>query len=312
MAADFQPAGERSDRGEKRRPVLWLSLTSATALLALVPGSPGVTTRRPASSPSHPLLIVPRMVAAGRRSPRPTRFRLALAIAATESLTHAQSDNPSPRRRTALTRELGVSARALRTLAKTALRESRGQSAEDVLGRRATTGWAAEPAAAALEWPVRGPTTSGFGWRWGRMHEGIDIGVPEGTPVRAAAPGTITFAGWRDGDGDVVVIDHGAGLSTAYAHLSAILVPAGKVAAGTAIGASGCTGYCFGPHLHFELRIAGRPIDPLPVLSAAATLAGERIWRSSEIASTGCCRTPQPGDGRASGPQRRARRLRSP
>jgi murein DD-endopeptidase MepM/ murein hydrolase activator NlpD len=119
------------------------------------------------------------------------------------------------------------------------------------------------------------------------MHEGIDIGVPEGTPVRAAAPGAVTLAGWLDGDGNVVVIDHGAGVSTAYLHLSTILVPAGKVAAGTVIGISGCTGYCFGAHLHFELRIAGRPIDPLPVLSAAAALAGQRFWRRSEMASTG-------------------------
>src|SRR5919197_1252843 len=82
----------------------------------------------------------------------------------------------------------------------------------------------------------RGPITSGFGRRWGGMHEGIDIGVPEGTPVRAAAPGTVAFAGSLDGDGNVVVLDHGAGVSTAYLHLSTILVPAGQVAAGTEIG----------------------------------------------------------------------------
>jgi murein DD-endopeptidase MepM/ murein hydrolase activator NlpD len=119
------------------------------------------------------------------------------------------------------------------------------------------------------------------------VHEGIDIGVPEGTPVRAAAPGTVAFAGWLDGDGNLVVIDHGAGLSSAYLHLSKILTPAGKVAAGKEIGTSGCTGYCFGAHLHFELRIGGRPIDPLPVLNAAAAVAGQRVWRSSEMASTG-------------------------
>src|SRR5919201_1069768 len=118
---------------------------------------------------------------------------------------------------------------------------------------------------ARSEAPASGPRIRPRG-RWGGMHEGIDIGVPEGTPVRAAAPGTVTFAGSFDGDGNAVVIDHGAGVSTAYLHLSAILVSAGTVAAGSEIGTSGCTGYCFGPHLHFDLRIAGRPIDPLPVL----------------------------------------------
>jgi murein DD-endopeptidase MepM/ murein hydrolase activator NlpD len=130
------------------------------------------------------------------------------------------------------------------------------------------------------------------------MHEGIDIGVPEGTPVRAAAPGTVTFAGSFDGDGNAVVIDHGAGVSTAYFHLSTILVSAGAVAAGTEIGTSGCTGYCFGPHVHFELRIGGTPIDPLPVLSAAARLPAHAPLRSSEIASRGCCRAPHPRDAR--------------
>jgi murein DD-endopeptidase MepM/ murein hydrolase activator NlpD len=184
----------------------------------------------------------------------------------------------------AVRRELGRSARVLRAFARASLRQSRGQSAEDDAGR-VTGGGAAD--SAALEWPVRGLITSGFGRRWGTVHEGIDIGVPEGTPVRAAAAGAVAFAGWLDGDGNLVVIDHGAGVSTAYLHLSAILVSAGTVAAGTEIGTSGCTGYCFGPHLHFELRVDGRPIDPLPVLDAAAALAAQRMWRSSEIAASG-------------------------
>ena len=80
----------------------------------------------------------------------------------------------------------------------------------------------------ALGWPVAGPVTSGFGSRWGRMHEGIDIGVPEGTPVHSAAAGTVIYAGWMSGYGNIVVIDHGNGLSTAYAHNSQLIVGPGS------------------------------------------------------------------------------------
>ena len=277
--------------------MLWLSLSVAAGLLVLVPG-PRVAARRPSSSDSHPLLLVPRLVRTRRERPRAVPIRLALAIRAAERLRRAWSDDGSPQARAAVSRGLGGSARRLQALATISLRKSRGQSAEDVRTIRSTGERSADPAEVALEWPVRGPITSGFGRRWGGMHEGIDIGVPEGTPVRAAAPGTVAFAGSLDGDGNVVVLDHGAGVSTAYLHLSAILVSAGTVAAGSEIGTSGCTGYCFGPHLHFELRIGGTPIDPLPVLSAAARLPAHAPLRSSEIASRGCCRAPHPRDAR--------------
>jgi murein DD-endopeptidase MepM/ murein hydrolase activator NlpD len=117
-----------------------------------------------------------------------------------------------------------------------------------------------------LIWPVSGPVVSGFGPRWGRMHEGIDIAVPNGTAVHAAAGGTIIYAGGMGGYGNIVVIDHGNGLATAYAHLSAIWVGGGSVAQGQAIAASGCTGHCLGPHLHFEVRVNGSPVDPLGYL----------------------------------------------
>ena len=85
--------------------------------------------------------------------------------------------------------------------------------------------------------------TSGFGWRWGRMHEGIDIGVPEGTPVHAAAAGTVIYAGWMSGYGNIVVIDHGNGLATAYAHNSQLIVGQGAtVGQGLLIALSGSTG----------------------------------------------------------------------
>jgi murein DD-endopeptidase MepM/ murein hydrolase activator NlpD len=123
------------------------------------------------------------------------------------------------------------------------------------------------PSLAGLIWPVNGPVTSPFGWRWGRMHQGIDIGVGMGTPIKAAAAGTIIYCGWESGYGNLVVIDHGGNLATAYGHQSSIAVACGQqVAQGEVIGYVGCTGHCTGPHLHFEVRINGEPVDPLGYL----------------------------------------------
>lgn len=118
-----------------------------------------------------------------------------------------------------------------------------------------------------LGWPVSGSVTSGFGPRWGRTHEGIDIAVPEGTPVRAAAAGTVIHAGWLGGYGNLVVVDHGGGLSTAYAHNSALGASVGQsVAAGEVVAYSGNTGNSSGPHVHFEVRVGGSAVDPLGYL----------------------------------------------
>jgi murein DD-endopeptidase MepM/ murein hydrolase activator NlpD len=115
-----------------------------------------------------------------------------------------------------------------------------------------------------LIWPVNGPVTSGFGMRWGRMHTGIDIAVPTGTPVHASASGTVVYAGWMSGYGYLVAIDHGNGLATAYAHNSSLLVAVGQhVAQGDTISLSGSTGHSTGPHVHFEVRVNGVPVDPL-------------------------------------------------
>ena len=96
-------------------------------------------------------------------------------------------------------------------------------------------------------WPVSGPVTSTFGWRWGRMHEGIDIAAPTGAPIYAAAGGTVIYAGWMDGYGQLVVVDHGGGLATAYAHMSTMAAGNGQlVGRGQVIGYVGCTGHCFG------------------------------------------------------------------
>jgi murein DD-endopeptidase MepM/ murein hydrolase activator NlpD len=125
----------------------------------------------------------------------------------------------------------------------------------------------ATPSSAGLIWPVNGPITSPFGPRWGSFHPGIDIGVPYGTPIEAAAAGTVIYCGWESGYGNLVVIDHGGNLATAYGHQSRIAVSCGEhVSQGQVIGYVGCTGYCFGPHLHFEVRINGSVVDPLGYL----------------------------------------------
>jgi murein DD-endopeptidase MepM/ murein hydrolase activator NlpD len=123
------------------------------------------------------------------------------------------------------------------------------------------------PSAAGLIWPVSGPVVSPFGYRWGRLHAGIDIAVPYGTPIHAAAAGTVVLAGWVSGYGNYTCVDHGGGLATCYAHQSSYAVSQGAaVGQGQVIGYVGCTGHCFGPHLHFEVRINGAPVDPLGYL----------------------------------------------
>jgi len=123
------------------------------------------------------------------------------------------------------------------------------------------------PSSSGLIWPVNGPVTSPFGYRWGRLHAGIDIGVPYGTPIHAAASGTVVLAGWVGGYGNYTCIDHGGGMATCYAHQSSFAVSTGEhVTQGQVIGYVGSTGHSFGPHLHFEVRINGNPVDPLGYL----------------------------------------------
>jgi murein DD-endopeptidase MepM/ murein hydrolase activator NlpD len=116
-------------------------------------------------------------------------------------------------------------------------------------------------------WPVNGPVVSPFGMRWGRLHAGIDIAVPTGTPIRAAGSGQVAIAGWMGGYGNYTCIQHGGGVATCYGHQSSIGVSVGQsVTQGQLIGASGCTGHCFGPHVHFEVRVNGTPVDPMGYL----------------------------------------------
>jgi murein DD-endopeptidase MepM/ murein hydrolase activator NlpD len=125
-----------------------------------------------------------------------------------------------------------------------------------------------------LMWPVAcRRITSPFGWRTHpvlkrrKYHTGIDIGVPTGTPVKAADAGIVLVSGWQGGYGNFIAIDHGKGISTCYGHNSRLLVRAGqRVAKGQRISFSGSTGLSTGPHLHFEVRVNGNPVNPLGYL----------------------------------------------
>jgi peptidoglycan DL-endopeptidase CwlO len=119
----------------------------------------------------------------------------------------------------------------------------------------------------ALIWPVNGPVVSPFGMRWGRLHAGVDIAVPAGTPIRAADSGRVVLLGWTGGYGNYTCISHGGSLSTCYAHQSSYATSMGaSVGKGQVIGYIGCTGHCFGDHLHFETRVNGSPVDPMGYL----------------------------------------------
>lgn len=137
----------------------------------------------------------------------------------------------------------------------------------------ATGGQASGGGSGTFSWPVTGTITSPFGWRSNpfggspEFHQGLDIAAPTGTTVTAAAAGTVIMAQWYGGYGNYILIDHGGGYSTGYGHLSAIYVSNGQaVKRGQAIGAVGSTGASTGPHLHFEVRIDGKPVDPAPRL----------------------------------------------
>ena len=155
-----------------------------------------------------------------------------------------------------MVRELEEDSRQLETL----IRRSQRATSRGVALARNLSGFI---------WPARGVFTSGFGirrhpiFRIRRMHTGQDIAAPYGTPVQAASDGRVIYTGWFGGYGKIVVIDHGDGVSTLYAHLSRILTRSGaRLRRGEVVGRVGSTGYSTGPHVHFEVRVNGRPIDP--------------------------------------------------
>ena len=143
--------------------------------------------------------------------------------------------------------------------------------AEQARVQAALTGVAApgpiQAGSGQLIWPVNGPVVSPFGMRWGRLHAGLDIAVGSGTAIRAADSGRVVLMGWVGGYGNYTCIQHNASLSTCYAHQSSFATSNGaNVSQGQVIGYVGCTGHCFGDHLHFETRINGSPVDPMGYL----------------------------------------------
>ena len=142
--------------------------------------------------------------------------------------------------------------------------------AEATTGMPLPTGPLPTPSAAGFIWPIDGTFTSPFGYRWGRMHEGIDIGAAEGTPIRAAASGTVILMQSEyesGGYGNYTCVEHGGGLATCYAHQSSFATSSGaSVGQGDVIGYVGNTGNSFGAHLHFEVRIGGEAVDPMGYL----------------------------------------------
>ena len=146
---------------------------------------------------------------------------------------------------------------------------AQAQAESSSTGTTAPTGPVQGESSSGMIWPVNGPVTSPFCEQraWESCHPGIDIGVPTGTPIHAAAAGTVAIAGPESGYGNYTCIDHGGGLSTCYGHQESISVSVGQhVTQGQVIGISDCTGLCFGPHLHFEVRVNGQPVDPMGYL----------------------------------------------
>jgi murein DD-endopeptidase MepM/ murein hydrolase activator NlpD len=200
--------------------------------------------------------------------------------AATISVISARAEEArTVRDRLAENRDTLASARLLKQSALANARETREEYLEEVealaaqsaalaaaiQNAQATAGSTGTGVSdAGFIWPVNGTVVSGFGMRWGRLHEGIDITAPTGTPIWAAAAGTVIHAGWLGGYGNLVVVDHGNGLATAYAHASVILVALGQgVGQGETLSLVGSTGNSSGPHLHFEVRVNGIAVDPL-------------------------------------------------
>jgi murein DD-endopeptidase MepM/ murein hydrolase activator NlpD len=204
----------------------------------------------------------------------------------TEALEQKTAEQVAARTQLVAQQNALAAARANRRSMLASVRANRHEAQEDVQAMQAESARLAERIRAAAAssggsgggssgsgtsssgfiWPVSGVVTSGFGMRWGRMHEGIDIAAPSGTGIRAAAAGRIIYTGYMGGYGNITIIDHGSGLSTAYAHQSSIYVGGGSVSQGTVIGAVGTTGNSTGPHLHFEVRVNGSPVDPMGYL----------------------------------------------
>jgi murein DD-endopeptidase MepM/ murein hydrolase activator NlpD len=212
-----------------------------------------------------------------------TRFQLAaLATTRTQLVVAAEAQRRSVSTEVAQLEELSAAQEAeLENFirARQRLEEERREAADAERRRAAQLAGQAVPppentgAPGTFSWPASGPITDPFGMRmhpithqW-KMHSGMDIGAPMGSTITAAAGGKIIYAGWEGGYGNTIIIDHGGNTSTLYGHCSQLFVSEGQeVQRGQAIGAVGSTGESTGPHLHFEIRINGVPVDPAPRL----------------------------------------------
>jgi peptidoglycan DL-endopeptidase CwlO len=147
------------------------------------------------------------------------------------------------------------------------LEEKEAEIQAELAGVDTSTVGPVQVGSGGFAWPVNGPVISPFGPRWGRLHAGVDIPAPTGTPIRAANSGTVAIAAWTGGYGNYTCVDHGGGVSSCYAHQSSIGTSVGaSVTRGQVIGAVGSTGNSFGPHVHFEIRVNGVPVDPMGYL----------------------------------------------
>jgi murein DD-endopeptidase MepM/ murein hydrolase activator NlpD len=230
--------------------------------------------------------IITRVVADKEATTRTTK-RLAGLEATQRELTaqvlSRRNAVAAVRRQVSSQRDTYAEVRSNRNGVLRSVRSSRKEAQDDVaaLQRESSrvqaklsglTGGTAAPirrGSGALIWPVNGPITSPFCERrsWESCHPGIDIGVGSGTPIRAAASGRVSLAGPQGGYGNYTCIQHSGSLSTCYAHQSSIGVSVGQqVRQGQVIGRVGCTGLCFGAHLHFEVRVNGAVTDPLSYL----------------------------------------------
>lgn len=216
--------------------------------------------------------VQPGMLARANRIDDPTQLRVGqrLCIPATSS-----GDTEASPHRASLDSEVDRrdAAEALREALRTESREATPEEKAALpQGVRATAEHPTregEPAGTRLEWPLRGVFYGRFGRRGGEVHDGIDLAAPAGTPVKTAAAGRVLFAGEQRGYGLLVIVEHGPGLVTLYAHNRDVRVREGQAVRDRQVVATvGESGKTSGPHLHFEVRVNGVPVDPLRFLGS--------------------------------------------
>lgn len=215
-----------------------------------IPGATALVAERPAPAAGRPALAVAPVAPAAR----PAATSPTLALSAAGRPAPAAAARPTPRAPLARAPQAPSPA------------EARGYRPRDrharLIASRSLIGQFGGRVGSLL-WPASGQLSSPFGLRGAGFHPGMDICNRVGTPIHAAKPGVVLSAGWAGGYGNAVDIDHGHGVVTRYGHCSSVLVQAGQsVQAGERIGLMGSTGFSTGPHVHFEVRIHGRPVNP--------------------------------------------------